>query len=481
MPVVLRGLVGILISLAAACQAAPVVPVVSPTPSPTRTAIPVTATPTRTPRLTSTPTLTPAPAVSTRVPEDGLRGTQITFAHPWAGALADQVQALVDEFNQDNAWSLTVHVTTPGSSGELFRLVQETTSMAARPDVVVAYPEQIGSWQASGRWVVDLAGYLGSPTAGIPPNEIIDFTEPFWDLGLIDGQRLGIPAEGSLQFMFYNQTWARELGFNHPPDTVEAFQEQACMAAQANKVSSDKGKNGTGGWLIGTDSNSVLGWLAAFGSQVGGSGQAPFVYKTQEGIAAFSYLKRLVDRGCAWLGLNSAPYDYFTNRNALFYTGSVDDVAAQEHSMINADSRDQWTVLPWPSNQGKPVVVSSGKVYALLRSTPVRQEAGWLFMRWLAAPEQQVRLVQVSGAYPVRGSLTKMLDKYLTMNPHWAQTLPLVSDARPAPQQAGWLLARGVLQDAAWQIFQPEARLADIPAILDQLDRTTAEILQTRP
>jgi hypothetical protein len=49
------------------------------------------------------------------------------------------------------------------------------------------------------------------------------------------------------------------------------------------------------------------------------------------------------------------------------------------------------------------------------------------------------------------------------------------------PQQAGWQQARRLLQDAAVQIFQPEAGLPDVPPILDQLDHTITEILQIKP
>jgi hypothetical protein len=36
---------------------------------------------------------------------------------------------------------------------------------------------------------------------------------------------------------------------------------------------------------------------------------------------------------------------------------------------------------------------------------------------------------------------------------------------------------RNVLQDAAWQIFQPESKAAGIPSILDQLDHVISDIL----
>ncbi|PIZ25991.1 MAG: ABC transporter substrate-binding protein, partial [Chloroflexi bacterium CG_4_10_14_0_8_um_filter_57_5] len=42
----------------------------------------------------------------------------------------------------------------------------------------------------------------------------------------VNGQRLGAPAQRSARFLFYNQTWARELGFSAPPATADEFRQQ---------------------------------------------------------------------------------------------------------------------------------------------------------------------------------------------------------------------------------------------------------------
>ena len=395
--------------------------------------------------------------------------------------MASQVQALVDEFNRSNSWSIQVSVSAPGSSSELFRLVNESMGKETRPDVVVAYPEQVNAWQASGKLVADLSGYLSDPMVGLSPKEIEDFTPPFWNIGKSGSQQLGIPAQGDLQFLLYNQTWAKELGFSVPPASVSAFQEQACKAAGANRLDDLRDKHGTGGWLIDTEAASLLGWLAAFGGDIDSQGQDRYIFKTPEGIASFTYLKQLFDKGCAWLGLKPDPYGYFVNRYALFYAGSLKDVVAQEHAMQAAGSRDRWTVIPFPSPNGRPAVMAYGALYSVIKSTPPRQLAGWLFIRWLSAPDQQVRLVQARGTYPLRDSVIPGLVKFQEDNPHWTAGLTLLSAAHSMPQQAGWLRVRGILQDAAAQIFQPEAKLMDVPSILDQLDRTAAEFLRSNP
>ncbi len=54
----------------------------------------------------------------------------------------------------------------------------------------------------------------------------------------------------SAQVMFYNNTWASELGFDAAPQTADEFKEQACAAAAANDADDTPDNDGTGGLCL---------------------------------------------------------------------------------------------------------------------------------------------------------------------------------------------------------------------------------------
>ena len=106
-----------------------------------------------------------------------------------------------------------------------------TTSITSggKPDLVAALPEQVLAWEAAGA-VVDLNPYVSDPTWGLKSSEIADIPAVFWAQDSVGGRRLGVPAQRSTDLLFYNKTWAHELGFTHPPATADEFRQQACAA-----------------------------------------------------------------------------------------------------------------------------------------------------------------------------------------------------------------------------------------------------------
>ena len=476
----LAWLVVLLSLLFSACQSnspAPTATGAAATPSP----VPRTATPSAsaTPSPQPTPTLPPYLALEA----NSLRGTQVDFWHPWRGDLAALVKDAASEFNRSNEWGLQVRVREMNSAGSLadaFQAIdQEGLPAPNSPEVLVAPPDQLAAWLAAQR-VVSLTGYLNHPQWGLTPGEIEAFNPVFWQqdqLQSAPGQvdQVGIPVLRTGRVLFYNQTWAKELGFDQPPRTTAAFQAQACAAAEANNAANDRQKNGTGGWLIDNDALTILSWLTAFDSQVlpAKEGQ-DYNFQSSEAEAALSYLRALLEQGCAWEGRSLTPYEYFSQRYALFYAGTLQDLALQTHTNQRLNSQDDWTVLAFPAQSGPGVVYTSGYSYGLAPSSPQGQMAGWLFIRWLSQPRYQARLAQVYPSFPVTTAVISEVSDYQQHEP-WSWIMPLLDRVQPAPGLPSWQRVHGVLEDAAWQVFRLPAD--QMKFVLPQLDEITKELL----
>ena len=414
------------------------------------------------------------------------RGKTILFWHPWSGDLAKAVDAAVADFNQKNTWGIQVKAQAWYSAGALYDAVAAgaTAQPQVLPQVVAATGDQLAEWVVNGDRLADLSGYIQDAQAGMAEADVKSFQPVFWAEDQSGSRRWGVPALRSAQVIFYNQAWARELGFQSPPRTPEAFKEQACAAAKANNSLSNRNLAGTGGWLVDNDALTTLSWMSAFGAKAipDGEGQ-PYTFESPAAEKAVAFLRGMFDQGCAWTGNDPMPYGYFSQRMALFYTASSSNIIAQSRSQEQYKSKDAWTVLPFPGEDGKPLAYTSGYSYALFKAKdPGEQLAAWLFVRWLEQPEVAARLAKALPSIPVSDGVTAQIGGDSSQFP-WPALLALAESARPAPALSTWRDVRRLFEDAAWQIYRlPADQVSQVlPETLPQLDAAVKDMLQGTP
>jgi multiple sugar transport system substrate-binding protein len=443
------------------------------------TSTPQSTTPPPTPRPfpTPTPTLLP-PSSLISVDPSSLNGQTISFWHPWSEETGKTVEALIAEFNNSNEWGITVTPAYQGSYDELSENVSAAIKAGKPPDVAVGYNYQALNWDSSTGILVDLSDYVVDPTWGFTPQEQKDFYPIFWDHDVADGKRTGIPAQRSAQLIYYNLTWAQELGFTSPPTTPEQFKSQACAAAKANKTDADPQNDGTGGWIISTDYASTLGWIEAFGGEVIRPDGKGYQFNTPEANKAFTFLRDLLDNGCAWIPTSQFTEEELASRRGLFATGTVPGIPIQENAFAKIDSKDEWTVLPFPSPAGDPVIEVYGPSFRLLKSTPEKQLAGWLLVKWLTSPENQARLAQADQFYPVRASSLEELKTLQGKYPQWEKAVEFLDSARSEPPFQSWLDVRWAVSDAATQLFRSYFSIDLVPTLVKLLDQTARDLQQ---
>jgi ABC-type glycerol-3-phosphate transport system substrate-binding protein len=434
--------------------------------------------PTTVPAIPSTPNEeTPSPLGVTSA---DLRGVQVRLWHPWTGATGSVLQSLVDEFNRTNQWGINVSVNSYEGFGALDDAVESAISSDSFPDVLVDYGYQAQHWQAS-NLLTDLTPYTNDPGWGLSEAEQADFYPGFWAEDLVtdansgEVERLGIPFYRSAYVIFYNQSWARELGYFNPPTTPDEFTDQACAAA--NGIIAPGGITGQnkGGWLITPQPGALAGWIYAFGGDITNPDGEGYLFNTPETTQAFKTIKSMVENGCAWWDIGANPQDEFAGRQALFVVGSLFDIPVQQAAFSGAGSKDSWGVIPFPSRR-QAVVDTYGPSLLIMRSTPARQLAAWLVTKWLVYPPNQSEWVSELETYPTRQSTLSYLQETPNNNSQWSQALSLLPVARSEPSVASWSVVRWTLNDALTQLIDPKVSSDAIGAILENLDAVAAEI-----
>jgi multiple sugar transport system substrate-binding protein len=476
-------LIGLLFFLTA-CQPAPKLP---------------TATPSLQSTGTPSPTLTSTPDAGTRlgVKKEALKGVTIQVWTPWFGVESNLFNSQVQQFNQTNEWGIVVQSTSQINYSQLYQNTTAAFPTAKRPQLVIAFPEYALEWDAGG-FVTNLNDYINDPQYGLTSGDVNDFAPVFWSQDSFGGRRVAIPAERSARFLLYDVTWAHDLGFGSPPRTADEFRLQACRAHQAMLSDSDKTNDALGGWLVDTnpiaslsqlnndhpldwanlinDSNTTtaLSWMMAFGGGVLEGNDYRFL--TPKNIAAFSFVKKLYEDGCAWTAQpNTDLQADFASRKALFATGGLEELTAFARAMATAGNSDQWTVLSFPGDIQTGLVIY-GSSYVIINSTPEQQLASWLFVRWLLTPANQAVWVNTTGLFPLRTSSLAVLGDYGKSHPQWEAAVALLPQAQIQPQLASWRKVRVMLGDGFDSMFRLNIPSGQVASILAQMESTSRDL-----
>jgi ABC-type glycerol-3-phosphate transport system substrate-binding protein len=433
----------------------------------------------QTPSVTPKPRISPTPSPTPlfNLSKSDLEGRQIVVWHPWSGQTGDVLKSLAEEFNQSNEWGITVSLAQQGSSMVLAQNISAQIGSAALPQVVIAPSDDLLLWHRQADLLLPLNDLVTDAQWGFTEQQRADFPLVFWQLDQDDGIQIGIPMQRTTTAIYYNQTWAAELGFRSAPASTEEFQAQACAAAEANNNDASRDNNGTGGWIVDTNGDTIYAWTRAFGLTSPFKGDPLKLSLEQPATRkAFEYLRGLVDQGCAWTsGLTEADEDLFAERRALFFTADLRDLPQVSSAMQRAGSGDEWTILPFPGPD-KPTVVVSGLSYGILAGSPENNLAAWIFIRWMNQTDRELKLLEAGGGLPVSTSAIQAADDYRTQYPQWGQAIQWMPYAAATPNSELWASARLVLGDAAWQALQSYLPADQIPAILSQLDDTIYEI-----
>ncbi len=429
-----------------------------------------------TPSTTAPPTLTPVPEIT--VDPASLKGVQIHILHPFTGETGQMITRMIDQFNQANPYGIFIIEIAPGSTGLVTEKFNELRLNSLIPEVIVGSPSHLMRIDSLYGSMVDLNPYVQSSKYGLSVLDQGDFLLAFWNESLSSGKRYGIPAYRDSEMLFYNVTWAKELGFKAHPTNWEEFRQQSCAANALMRKDSDTANDGLGGWIINTDAMTTLSWLSTFGSDP--TVMDAIQFSSDESQEAFTQLLKLETDSCAWISRLPQPYDYFTNRQALFYSGSMADLRTQEKNSLRLASKDEWTVITYPAQAGEKFLLTEGLDYGLTASSDTKQLACWLFIKWLSAPEQQAWILRSLGSLPL-GEKVKALAADIPQDyPKWQAGVDLMGNIQPITASQEMDLAKMVLEDGAWALYKTGMKPEGIPALLTQIDDTIAELAAYR-
>jgi multiple sugar transport system substrate-binding protein len=394
-------------------------------------------------------------------------GQTITFWHQHTREREEGLGRMIDRFNATNEWGITVQAEYAGGYSDIYNRMVTAIAGGQVPDLVVGYQNESAAYEYAGA-LVDLNLYVEDPEWGV--DDPSDFFEGFYmqDVNAQFGnKRLGFPPNRSIEVMYYNQSWLERLGYDGPPETWEEFREMAMAATDPDA--------GTVGYEISTDASRFFAMVISRGGNIARADGSGYQFNTPEARDAMEFMVDLYENGYARkIAERYGDQSDFGNQICLFTIGSSSGLPYYGLAVDAGENGSfDWSVAPLPYTDGPAVNVYGASVSVPL-TTPERQLAAWLFVRWFTEPEQQAEWVRISNYFPVRYSVANNLEDYFAENPRFEDAFNILQSARSQaePPFLGYSEVRDMVNAAYNAIIDG----ADVEETLIELEEEANEL-----
>jgi len=401
-------------------------------------------------------------------------GQTVSFWYQHTRDREETLQEIVTDFNANNEYGITVNAEYQGGYSDIFNKMLNVVGTEDAPNLVVAYQNQAATYQLANA-LLDLNSLVESEKWGVSEEDMADFFPGFISADVFPsfgGARLGFPPNRSMEVLYYNADWLAELGYDGPPTTPEEFKEMACAATE-NPFSGAVGDAPSVGYQLSVDASRFASWTFAFGGDVYDYDANQYSYNNPAAAAAMQYLQDLFADGCATIVAERyGDQTDFGNGTLLFTVGSSSGLPFYQ-SAVDEGAGFNWSVAPLPRTTEDPVMNIYGASVSIPRSTPEKELATWLFVKYYTDPDVQAEWAQASNYFPVRQSVAEGLGDYFASNPAYETAFDLLQYGVTEPPVPGYDFVR----DEVREVMAAIADGAPVQESLDELTATSNEIL----
>jgi len=365
------------------------------------------------------------PVVEEPVVEDPWAGVEpakeITFWHNHSGDREAILLKIVDDFNATNEYGITLTAEVAGSYSDIYKKMLPVLNTADVPDIVVGYQNQIAMYQlADAIW--DMNEIIDNPTYGLSGDDQADFLPTFFKqdvYSLYDNQRLGLAPNRSMEVMYYNLSWLKQMGYEAAPTTMEEFRAMACDAV-ANPFEKGTGEETPVGLAMRMDASNFASWVFAFGGDIFDYTTNQFTLDSPAAIEAWTFLQGLAKDGCLRVVDGYNDQVQFGAGKSLFTVASSSGLGVYYPKAIaDGVGEMEWSVAALPTTTGQVKPNIYGASVSIPKSTPERQLAAWLFIKYYTSKDVQTYWATETQYFPVRKSVAaEMVDFFGTYPPY---------------------------------------------------------------
>ncbi|HEX5501458.1 MAG TPA: ABC transporter substrate-binding protein [Thermomicrobiales bacterium] len=318
----------------------------------------------------------------------------ITLWHTQTGPREDKMKQIAADFEKQNP-NIKVNLELQDGYTNLFKKVQAAITGGGLPDIAVSYESMVSEYQAADV-VVPLEDYINSRKNGLTARDLADFYPAYITANQYPeygGKMLSFPFTKSVLVMYYNADKLKEAGVP-VPRTWDDF------VAACKQFTGD-----TKGYAIAIDASTFDGAVYSNGGELINKDQTQWLFNGPAGQQYLADLQEMVKSGCAYqeekqyadqtaFGQGKVVFTMSSSAGFLFYQQEVDKGA-----------KFNWSVAIIPHGKGaQPVTTLYGANIAMFKSTPEKQLAAWLFIKYFTSTQVNADWSAFTGYLPIRKS-----------------------------------------------------------------------------
>jgi ABC-type glycerol-3-phosphate transport system substrate-binding protein len=419
----------------------------------------------------------PGPQQSTEADITLSGPVSVTLWHALSGPQQVALDAMVKKFNETNGKGITLTALNQGGYTQLYQKTLGAIQAGSLPELGHAYESFVADYMKADV-VVDLGPYKDSKTNGLSQVSQDDIYKSYYDTNTFPqyGNRLlSWPFSKSLAVMYVNNDVLKEIG-KPIPKTWDEF-EATALAAQKKDSS---GKVTRYGFAFNTDASYFNAQVYARGGSLMASDNKTVTWNGKEGLAVLQMYDRMNKNGS---GYAPKGFDFQNDLAAgklAFFLSSTSTVPFMKDL---ADKQPfSWSIANLPqstTDATKAKTVQFGANVAVFKSTPEKQLASWLFIKWFTETEQSAQFASTSYYMPVRKTAadSQVLKDYWTKVPQGKQGFELIQYSTPEPNIRGQQDIRDVIFNMITEVITakstPEAAITTAGTKANQIIKDT--------
>lgn len=361
--------------------------------------------------------------------------TTISFWHSMGGVNGQAIDTLVQKFNDENEYGITVEAEYQGSYDDALNKLKSAQIGNMGADLVQVYEIGIRFMIESG-WIVPMQSMVNADeydTSVLESNLAAYYT--------INDMLYSMPFNSSTPLMYYNKDMFDAAGITEIPDSLESIAQigDKLLDSGAQEVMS----LGIYGWFF----EQFIGKQGLeYANNGNGRTEAATAVAFDENGAAANILnewKNLYDLGYApnvGKGGDAGLADFSAGKSAI----TLGSTASLKQILQDVDGKFEVGTAYFPkvkSTDEGGVSIGGASLWALDNNDPKKLRATWEFVKFLISPESQAFWNAETGYFPVNVDahdedvFKENIEKY----PQFETAIDQLHDS--APQYAGALLS----------------------------------------
>jgi ABC-type sugar transport system, periplasmic component len=331
----------------------------------------------------------------------------LTLWHNYGGQMKDTMDQMVDEFNYTEGAEKGIIINVTSISGstilheKLIRAANGDPGAPSLPDIATAYPKTALPL-AEKNMLVDIGTLISE-------DELSAYVPHFVEEGrLPDGKLYVFPVAKSTEVLFVNRTiynrFAQDTGASY--DDMETFEGIIETAEKyyewTDKQTPDIKNDGKMFWVADSLFNIAQIGFQQLGQDFLEDNRINLISSVFVRIWDCFYKPAVCGQAAIFDGYGS---DLAKTGDVVCSLGSTAGVVFFSPVVTYQDNTTEpadYAILPYPVFEGgKKVAMQRGCGMCITKSTPQKEYAAGIFLKWFTQPEKNLRFVSSTGYLPV--------------------------------------------------------------------------------